>query len=195
MVNHDESTTKWRISSVVGMDMKFQEAKEEFDRLTRPKPWLHQVSSNKTKKIGTGLISAVLSTPISSFFLSTMLLTPIYFITFMSEILVPQLQGDNTLELPLDSLLSLFNEPFHTHVNVFLFLLVILPAIIFPLEFFREENMITEEENADKTKKKYTLTHKKYFNEEVTEVIMEKDDIQDACDKFARTLNELTDQQ
>ena len=192
---NNESTTKWRISSVVGMDMKFQEAKEEFDRLTRPKPWLHQVSSKTTKKIGTGFISAVLSTPISSLFLSTILLTPIYFIAFMSGIFIPQLQGNNTLELPLDSLLLLLNEPFHTHVNVFLFFLVILPAIIFPLEFFNEENMITEEENADKTKKKYTLTHNKYFNKEVTEVVMEKDDIQGDCDKFARTLNELTDHQ
>lgn len=188
---NNESTTKWRISSVVGMDMKFQEAKEEFDRLTRPKPWLHQVSSKTTKKIGTGFISAVLSTPISSLFLSTILLTPIYFIAFMSGIFIPQLQGNNTLELPLDSLLLLLNEPFHTHVNVFLFFLVILPAINFSLEFFCEQNVISEETSADKTKKKYTLTHKKCFNKEITEVIMEEDDIQGDCDNFSRTLNEL----
>jgi len=173
------------------MDMKFQEAKEEFNRLTRPKPWLHQVSSKTTKKIGTGFISSVLSTPISSFFLSTILLTPIYFITFMSRIFIPQLQGNNTLELSLDSLLLLLNEPFHMHVNVFLFLFMVLSAINFSLEFFCEQNVISEETSADKTKKKYTLTHKKYFNEEVTEVIMEEDDIQGACDKFSRTLNEL----
>ena len=77
------------------------------------------------------------------------------------------------------------------HVNVFLFLFMVLSAINFSLEFFCEQNVISEETSADKTKKKYTLTHKKYFNEEVTEVIMEEDDIQGACDKFSRTLNEL----
>lgn len=196
---NNESTTKWRISSVVGMDMKFQEAKEEFDRLTRPKPWLHQVSSKTTKKIGTGFISAFFTTHTSSLFISTILVTPIYCITLMPVLFASPVQGENLLKLQehqnLDSLLLLLNEPFHIHVNVFLFLFMVLSAINFSLEFFCEQNVISEETSADKTKKKYTLTHNKYFNKEVTEVVMEKDDIQGDCDKFARTLNELTDHQ